>query len=120
MTESNSINLEWRFTRTFEPGSVPDLPVEYSSVAGRMYRPTGLLVTLTARKSSINVGSISMAWLNDGVEAKPGVVTISGFIVLKNGGIGKNEYIQSLWRHNETPDWVNKIVEDLLYEVNGG
>lgn len=117
--QSNRVDLRWNFSRTFEPGTVPDMPAYFR---GKMYRPFGVSVTITISVPGSAVADLTIQSLaKNGVVPVVSTITVHCLSILKSGQSGTREHSESIYRHSEKPDWVQAIIDtELLSVLNNG
>jgi hypothetical protein len=119
-SNTNVASMRWKFTRMFEPGTVPDRKKQYSS---GLYRPCGVVVSMAASWPGATAMDLSVQELADNEMFVPreSGVTILGVSILKSGAVGAREVSETLYRSDDYPTWVEGIINtELLPQLMNG
>lgn len=123
--ENTKLSIKWQYRDTFPPGTYPDLPFRTSRIAGRMWRPTGMLLTFRATADAdfaeeVSIANISHIYNSHQLKAELYSADIFGLAVRKNGMVGKQEYNEHLWTYTreDWPVWLSDTVDELLNVLN--
>lgn len=117
----------WHIEQEIEPGSVPDRPVQYSSVTpAPLYQPERLLLVFGTSAGHadpyalrLENGSGFMRAARDGIKVRS--VTICGSRLKKNGTPGRVATDERLSGNlDKAPDWVRAAVRGALTALGAG